>query len=69
MAVDTTQRSIVVTTQNLDRLDVMLDGHPGSTHPLAGGGPITVTYPPGVHGVDLIGFAGEVVRQRRRLAV
>jgi len=69
MTVDTTQRSVVVTTQNLDLLDVMLDGHPGGTHELAGAGPVTVTYPPGVHRVDLIGFAGEIVRQRRRLAV
>jgi len=69
MKVDVSKRSIVVSTENLDRLDVMLDGHPGSTHPIAGGGPVSVSYPPAVHRVELIGFAADSVRQRRRIAV
>jgi hypothetical protein len=58
-----------VETQGLDRLDVLLDGHPDSTHEFVPGEPITVTYPGHVKRVELIGFVGGVVRQRRRLPV
>ena len=69
LEVDASTRTIAVTTQGLDRLDVLLDGHPGSTHEISDGRPIDMTYPGGVGRVELIGFAGDEVRQRRRLAI
>lgn len=69
LKLDTRKRTITVTTEGLDQLDVLLDGHPGSTHKIGDSRPINVTYPGDVQRVELIGFAGDKVRQRRRLAV
>jgi hypothetical protein len=60
---------ITVKTQGLDRLDVLLDGHPDSTHAIGQGGSVNLTYPANVHAVELIGFAGDVILQRRLLQV
>jgi hypothetical protein len=63
-------RTIEVITEGLDRLDVLVDGHPGEpSRPISDAQPATVTYPEGATIVELTAYAGKVVRQRRRLAV
>jgi hypothetical protein len=68
-AVDTTTRSIEVTTSGLDQLDLLVDGHPGSTQPLSGNASVTLAYPEGAATVELAGFSGGELRQRRRFPV
>jgi hypothetical protein len=66
-AVDTTTHSIEVTTSGLDHLDLLVDGHPGSAQPLAANASVTLAYPEGTETVELAGFSGGELRQRRRL--
>ena len=68
-SVDATTRSIEVTTSGLDHLDMLVDGHPGSGQPLGGDAAVMLTYPAGVETVELAGFSGGELRQRRRLPV
>jgi hypothetical protein len=65
--VDKTARTIAVASSGLDRLDLLLDGHPGSSTILAANGTLTLSYPTGTQHCDLIGFSGTEVRQRRQL--
>ena len=68
---DRRARTIQVTTSGLDRLDTFVDEHPGGpSTPLAPDGtPTTVVYPAGATVVELRGFAGEELRQRRRVSI
>jgi hypothetical protein len=66
---DPAKRTIGVKTQGLDRLDVLLDNHPGSSHPIGTTGSVGVSYPADIHRIDLIGYAADAVRQRRRFKV
>jgi hypothetical protein len=65
--IDAGTRQIAITSSGLERLDVLFDGHPGSSHVVGSSGQITVDYPDDAQSCDLIGFAGNTVRQRRRL--
>jgi Peptidase family S41 len=67
--VDTATRSIEVTTSGLDHLDMLVDGHPGSGQSLRGDATVTLTYPAGTATVELAGFSGGELRQRRRLSM
>jgi hypothetical protein len=68
--VDKATRTITVKTEGLDRLDALVDGHPaGPTKKITDSQPATVSYPAATKVVELIGFAGKPVRQRRRLQV
>ncbi len=62
-------RSIQVTTEGLDRLDTLFDGHPGTSQSIAANATVTVSYPAGSKTVELAGFDGETLRQRRRLSL
>lgn len=66
---DRATRTIRVTTSGLDRLDMFLDGHPGSTQALARNGSVTLSYPAGTNAIELTGYGGGIVRQRRRLTL
>jgi C-terminal processing protease CtpA/Prc len=66
---DKPNRKVTATSSGLDRLDVLLDGHPGSTHVLGGDATTSINYPAGTKVVELIGFTGEDMSQRRRLPV
>lgn len=68
-AVDTAARTIQVTTAGLDRIDMLVDGHPGTSQPVEGTTPVDLSYPAGAGTIELTGFAGAEVRQRRRLPV
>jgi hypothetical protein len=67
--VDTAARTIQVTTAGLDRVDMLVDGHPGTSQPVQGTDPVDLTYPAGAGTIELTGFDGDEVRQRRRLTV
>jgi hypothetical protein len=67
--IDKTTRSIAVTTAGLDRIDVLIDGHPGTSQEIATNRTMTFSYPPRTKTVELIGFADDDVRQRRRLSL
>jgi hypothetical protein len=69
LAVDTASRTVQVETTGLDRIDLLVDGHPGTSEPIQGTAPVTLTYPAGAGTIELTGFSGEEVRQRRRLTV
>jgi hypothetical protein len=68
-ALDKASRTIKAITRGLDRVDVLFDGHPGATQIVNGTAPVTFTYPAGTAVIDMAGFAGDVLRQRRRLVV
>lgn len=58
--------SLLVTTSGLDRLDVFLDDRPSASLVLEHG-ETTVELPEGWRTVELVGYAGAHLRQRRRL--
>lgn len=63
-------RTISVTTSGLTRLDVLFDGHPGSSTALTGNATTAVTYPAGTKVVDLAGWSsGDDIQQRRRVTI
>lgn len=64
---DLANRTITVQTAGLDRVDATADGRPLSTQPVAAGASVGVSYPAGTRVVELTGFAGDDVRQRRRV--
>jgi len=66
--VDSAIHKITIPTVGLDLVDVLFDGHPGSTHPLgAAMPPLTVTFPQSARVCEIVGFSGTEVRQRRRI--
>ena len=67
--VDANARTIQVTTAGIDHLDTFIDGHPATTHAIAGNATVTLSYPAGTTTVELAAFADGEVRQRRRLDV
>lgn len=67
--IDRATRSIQITTTGLDRLDALVDGHPGTSKVVAGTATTTINYPAGTEIVELTGFAGNEVRQRRRISI
>jgi hypothetical protein len=68
-ALDETARTITVTTNGLDQLDVEIDGKREPSRAIADGQPSVVGYPASAKQVDLTGWSDGTVRQRRRLAV
>ena len=59
--------TVTVTTSGLTRLDALFDGHPGSSTPVSGDAAVMVTYPSEAKLVELTGWSGATVRQRRRI--
>ena len=61
-------RSLAVTTSGIDRLDVYVDGHPAAA-PLTvrRDGTRRVPLPRQGHEIEIVAFARDVLRQRRRL--
>ena len=66
---DRAARTVTATTDGLTRLDWLVDGHPGSSAVVGRTARTAFSFPPGTSAVELVGFAGQAVRQRRRIAV
>jgi hypothetical protein len=64
---NTATRQIAIATGGIDRVDVLFDGHPGSTHLLGAATSVTVPFPQGTRVCEILGFAGDEARQRRRI--
>jgi hypothetical protein len=43
-----------------------VDGHPGSSNVVSAAAPLTLLYPAGTKVIELTGFKGNELRQRRR---
>jgi hypothetical protein len=60
--------ALSIVTAGLDQLDLYIDGHPsGGTIFLKQDGTKRVPLPAKAGEIEVVGFAGSVVRQRRRL--
>ncbi|MEP7202310.1 MAG: S41 family peptidase [Ilumatobacteraceae bacterium] len=69
VVVDAGVRTVAVTTSGLNRLDALFDGHPGTSNKLTGTATTTISYPAGTKTIDLTGWSGNQVQQRRRLSI
>ncbi len=67
LTIDAANRSMALQTTGLDRIDAMADGHPLSTQTVAADGSAAIVYPRGTKVIELTGFSGADVRQRRRI--
>jgi hypothetical protein len=69
MEVTRRRGTLTVRTSGLDHIDIYVDGHPARPGlPLKKDGSIRVPLPTTAGQVDVVGFSGNIVRQRRRLA-
>ncbi len=66
---DSASRTVTVATAGLSRVDALFDGHPGTSTTVTGAAMTTVTYPAGTNLVDLTGWSGQQVHQRRRISI
>jgi hypothetical protein len=63
-------RTLEIRTEGHDQLDVYVDGHPaGAPIVVSGNGRKRVRIPARARQIDIVGFANDVVRQRRRLTL
>lgn len=62
-----TTREITVRHAGLTQLDVLFDGHPGSSLRLRAQTPVVVPYPAGTRVIELFGFGDEQLLQKRRV--
>ncbi len=67
-ALETRTRTIEIETTGLDRIDSLADSHPNSSQSIADGEIVTITYPARTKSVEITGFKGDDVRQRRRIS-
>jgi hypothetical protein len=65
----TATRTLTIRTAGLDRVDASADGHPLSSQPVTAGGTVSVIWPAGTRIIELTGFSGADVRQRRRVTL
>jgi Peptidase family S41 len=68
-APDHQARTITVATEGLSIIDALFDEHPGTSTRVTGTTTTTITYPTGTQTVQLVGWSGGQVRQRRQLRV
>ena len=62
-----TARELTVRHAGLTRLDVLFDGHPGSSLALRAPAPVIAPYPAGTKVIELFGFGDEQLLQKRRV--
>jgi C-terminal processing protease CtpA/Prc len=67
VAIERSKRTITVKTSGVSRVDAMFDGHPGSSTNISGTATTALTYPAGTKAIDLSGWIGNQVHQRRRI--
>ena len=68
-ALDPVARAVTVTTNGLDQLDVRIDNRSEPSRPISDAQAAVISYPAGASEIELIGLAGDNVRQRRRLSL
>jgi hypothetical protein len=68
-AVDPAARKVTLTASGLDRIDAFVDGHPAGSFAVGDGASVAVPFAASAKVVDAVGFAGEEIRQRRRISV
>jgi hypothetical protein len=66
---DPVARTVAVSTQGLDQLDVTIDRKREPSRAVSNTQGAVITYPASARKVELTGLAGEAIRQRRRLVV
>jgi hypothetical protein len=66
---DRPARTVTVTSGALSRVDALFDGHPGTSAAVSGNATTVVTYPAGTRSIELTGWSGAGVAQRRRITV
>jgi len=69
VALDRAARQVTLTASGLDRIDAFVDGHPAGSFAVREGASVAVPYPAAAKVLEAVGFAGEAIRQRRRLDV
>jgi hypothetical protein len=70
LAIKKTTGKLSITTTGLDRLDVYSQAHPVvPTIHIKRNGDQQVSLPPKLREIEVLGFADEVLRQRRRLRI
>jgi hypothetical protein len=60
-------RNVTVETGGLDHIDVLFDGHPGESIAIRADGKQRVSVPAHARVLEVVGYTGSIVRQRRRL--
>ena len=66
---DPVARTVTVSTQGLDQLDVTIDRKREPSRAVSNTQGAVITYPASARKLELTGLAGETIRQRRRLVV
>jgi len=68
-ALDKPGRKVSFTARGLDRIDALVDGHPAGSFAVAEGGSVDVPFAAASKRVEAAGFKGDLLLQRRRVAV
>jgi len=69
VALDKPGRRVSFTARGLDRIDAFVDGHPAGSFAVAEGASIDVPFAATSRRVEAAGFKGDLLLQRRRVAV
>ncbi|MEY2522144.1 MAG: hypothetical protein QOJ66_709, partial [Ilumatobacteraceae bacterium] len=69
VVIERSTRTITVTTSGVSRLDAMFDEHPGASTNVSGTATTALSYPAGTKAIDLSGWTGDQVHQRRRISI
>jgi hypothetical protein len=69
VAVDKPGKKAVCSTQGLDRIDAFVDGHPTGSFAIAEGGTCEVPFTAASKQLDVAGFKGASLLQRRRIVL
>jgi len=69
VALDKPGRKVGFSARGLDRIDAFVDGHPAGSFPVGEGGSVDVAFTAASRRVEAAGFKGDLLLQRRRVAV
>jgi hypothetical protein len=62
-------RALQIVLGGVDTLDVYIDGHPIESIDVTGKQAMTIPYAPTAHWIELLGYAGDELRQRRKVVL
>jgi len=69
VALDKPGRKVGFSARGLDRIDAFVDGHPAGSFAVVDGGSVDVPFTASSRRVEVAGFKGDLLLQRRRVAV